>query len=107
MVLLPISILAKRLNVLQIACQDVLVTMAPGFMAALYNLLPPHYAFAIPAGDRLVGLIMYFVDRLIIAGFGEAIRITQRRFSEQTERLRTTFSPASVMRSSQLTFRLA
>jgi len=63
-----------------------------GFLLSLYFFVPPRYSIMLPTGPRLVGLATYFMVSLIIAGFGEAMRITQQRFAVQAERLRTTLA---------------
>jgi len=63
-----------------------------GFLLSLYFFVPPRYSIMLPTGPRLVGLATYFMVSLIIAGFGEAMRVTQQRFAVQAERLRTTLA---------------
>jgi PAS domain-containing protein len=69
-----------------------LLAIVVGFVAALYFFVPPRFSFTISTGPHLLGLATYVIVSLIIAGFGEAMRVTQRRFAEQAESLRTTLA---------------
>jgi PAS domain S-box-containing protein len=69
-----------------------LLAIVVGLVAALYFFVPPRYSFTVSTGPHLLGLAMYVIVSLIIAGIGEAMRVAQRRFAEQAERLRITLA---------------
>jgi PAS domain S-box-containing protein len=59
-------------------------------LACDYLFIEPRGAFGFTDARNLVGLVAYLVTRSIIVGFGEAMRVSQRRFEElarQQERL--------------------
>jgi PAS domain S-box-containing protein len=69
-----------------------LVATVLGVFPALYFFVPPRFSLAIAPGPHSVGLATYFMVSLAIAGFGEAMRMAERRSAERGERLRTTLA---------------
>ncbi len=77
-----------------------------GYLACDYLFIEPRGSFGFADARNLVGLVAYLVTCSIIIGFGEAMRVAQRRFeelvrqqgraaevlAEQKERLRTTLA---------------
>jgi K+-sensing histidine kinase KdpD len=63
-----------------------------GLVLADFLFVPPRYSLAISSSPHFVGLMMYFVVSLVIAGLGEATKFAQGRSAEQVERLRTTLA---------------
>jgi len=69
-----------------------LLATALGFLFALFFFIPPRMSVLGTSGPHLVGLVVYLIVGLTLAGFGEAMRISQYRLAEQGERLRTTLA---------------
>jgi PAS domain S-box-containing protein len=69
-----------------------LLAIVVGCVAVQYFFVPPRFSFTLSTGPHLLGSGMYVIVSLIIAGIGEAMRVAQRRFAEQAERLRTTLA---------------
>ena len=70
-----------------------------GVFLALFLFVPPRLSFLVTTGPHMVGLAMYVVVGIMIAVFGEALRISQRRSvdaekhaRQQAETLRITIS---------------
>ena len=63
-----------------------------GFFLALYFFVPPRFSFFVNSGPDLVGLMVYFVVGLSIAGFAEAMHDAKHQFAEQAERLQATLA---------------
>jgi PAS domain S-box-containing protein len=61
-----------------------------GYLACAYLFIPPRGRLGLDAPANLVGLIAYLFTCSVIIGFGEALRVAQRRASEQGELLRVT-----------------
>src|SRR5436190_11157098 len=67
-----------------------LIVVVLGFLACAYLFIEPRHTFGLSESRNLVGLVAYLVTCSFIIGFGEAMRVAQRRFEElvrQQERL--------------------
>ncbi|MBY0527310.1 MAG: CHASE3 domain-containing protein [Gemmataceae bacterium] len=69
-----------------------LLATALGFVLALYCFVPPRFSFFGTTGPHLLGVFMFVVVSLAIAGFGGAMRVAQERF-EELVRQQAEFSP--------------
>jgi PAS domain S-box-containing protein len=69
-----------------------LVATAFGYLAFDYLFIEPRGIFVIQRVDDQVAAILYLLTCAIIIGFGEAMRVAQRRTQEGQERLRTTLA---------------
>ncbi|MFT3880715.1 MAG: PAS domain S-box protein [Gemmatales bacterium] len=69
-----------------------LLTVVLGLLLSWYFFVPPRNSFDMPSGPHLVGLVIYVISGLAIAGIGEAMRFAQQRTTEQGEQLRTTLA---------------
>jgi PAS domain S-box-containing protein len=53
-----------------------------GYLACAYLFIDPRGSFGVPEARNLVGLLAYLLTCAVIIGFGEALRVAQRRFEE-------------------------
>ena len=63
-----------------------------GYAACAYLFIEPRGSLGLDETRNLVGLLAYLATCSVIIGFGEAVRVAQRRFAEQKERLGTTLA---------------
>src|SRR5205823_4509400 len=67
-----------------------LLVVVLGYLGCVYLFIEPRGTFGLSESRNLVGLVAYLVTCSFIIGFGEAMRVAQRRFEElvrQQERL--------------------
>ncbi len=69
-----------------------LLATALGFLACRYLFIEPRGALAIHKPHDYIGLVLYLFTCSLIIGFGEAVRLAQRRTEEGQEILRVTFA---------------
>src|SRR6266852_5057355 len=60
-----------------------LVVVALGYLACAYLFIEPRGSLGLTEARNLIGLLAYLLTCSIIVGFGEAMRVSQRRFEEQ------------------------
>src|SRR5207247_4810823 len=66
-----------------------------GYLACDYLFIEPRGALGFNNPRNLVGLIAYLVTCSVIIGFGEAMRVSQRRFAELARQQEQPFPHAS------------
>jgi PAS domain S-box-containing protein len=71
-----------------------LLVAALGYLACAYLFIEPRGSFGVTEARNLVGLLDYLVTCSVIIGFGEALRVSQRRF-EELARQRDELSPST------------
>ena len=69
-----------------------LLVAAIGYLGCAYFFFQERGTIGLSGYRNLVAFVAYSITCSIIIGFGEAFRISQRRFAEQAERLRTTLA---------------
>jgi PAS domain S-box-containing protein len=65
-----------------------LIVVVLGYLACAFLFIEPRGTFGFTETPNLVGLVAYLVTCAIIIGFGEALRVAQRRADQQQESLR-------------------
>ena len=63
-----------------------------GVVACVYLFVEPRGSFAAAHAGDYVGVVLFLLTCAVIIGFGEGMRVAQRRTEEKQERLRTTLA---------------
>src|SRR5829696_5635297 len=69
-----------------------LAATALGYLACNYLFMEPRYTFALLHSHHYIGLVLYLFTCSLVIGFGELMRLAQRRTQEGQELLRVTFT---------------
>ncbi len=69
-----------------------LLSTVLGSFVVMYFFIPPRFALPFMTAADLGDLAVYYIVGLSIAGFAEALRISQHGFAEQAEQVRTTLA---------------